>query len=246
MTQTPVSCPVPVAPDYDRTLVLAIELSNASWVLAAQVPGLPRVKAKRTIEPTADALLAAIQGYRERAKTAGRRVERVVATYEAGWSGFWLARWLATHGIETHVVQPSSVPVDRRARRAKSDGIDAELLLRTLLAWLRGEPRVCSMVPIPAEADEDARRCVREREELVAERVALVNRIGAVLATLGAYSDETARVYRSETARRSDLKAPTIPVSNRPGWCRLVGRFRHVTRAKSGSSNRRQRVCIGC
>jgi len=61
-----------------------------------------------------------------------------------------------------------------------------------------------------------------------------------------AYSDETARVYRSETARRSDLKAPTIPVSNRPGWCRLVGRFRHVTRAKAGSSNRRQRVCIGC
>ena len=75
--------------------------------------------------------------------------------------------------------------MDRRARRAKSDGIDVELLLRTLLAWLRGEPRVCSMVPVPSEADEDARRCVRERMELVTERVALVNRIGAVLATLG-------------------------------------------------------------
>jgi transposase len=83
------------------------------------------------------------------------------------------------------VVQPSSVPVDRQARRAKSDGIDAELLLRTLLAWLRGEPRVCSMVPIPTEADEDERRRVREREDLMAERVSLVNRIGAVLATLG-------------------------------------------------------------
>jgi transposase len=109
----------------------------------------------------------------------------VVATYEAGWSGFWLARWLATPGIETHVVPPSSVPVDRRARRAKSDGIDAELLLCTLLARLRGEPRMCSMVPVPAEVDEDARRCIRERTERVAERVALVNRIGAVLATLG-------------------------------------------------------------
>jgi transposase len=114
---------------------------------------------------------------------AGRNVERVVAIYEAGWSGFWLARWLAKNGIETHVIQPSSVPVDRRARRAKSDGIDAELLLRTLLAWLRGEPRVCSMVPIPAETDEDARRRVRERAELVADRVGIVNRIGAVLAT---------------------------------------------------------------
>jgi transposase len=67
----------------------------------------------------------------------------VVAVYEAGWSGFWLARWLAKHGIETNVIQPSSFPVDRRARRAKSEGIDAELLLRTLLALLRGEPRVC-------------------------------------------------------------------------------------------------------
>ena len=183
MTQISGSLPQPVAPDYDRTLVLAIELSNKSWVLAAQVAGLARVKARQTIEPTAEALLVAIQG--ERATVAGRHVERVIATYEAGWSGFWLARWLAVHEIETYVVQPSSVLVDRRARRAKSDGIDAELLLRTLLAWLRGEPRVCSMVPIPSEADEDARRSVRERTELVAERVALVSRIGAVLATMG-------------------------------------------------------------
>src|SRR5262249_50495400 len=102
-----------------------------------------------------------------------------------GWSGFWLARWLAQRNIEVHVVQPSSIPVDRRARRAKSDSIDAELLLRSLLAWLRSEPRVCAMVPITTEADEDARRCIREREELVSKRVSLVNRIGAVLVTLG-------------------------------------------------------------
>ena len=88
-----------------------------------------------------------------------------------------------THGPD--VVQPSSVPVDRRLCRAKSDGIDAELLLGTLLAWLRGEPRVCSMVPIPDEADEDARRCVRERTEELSDRLGLTNRIGAVLATLG-------------------------------------------------------------
>ena len=82
----------------------------------------------------------------------------MVASYEAGWSGFWLARWLAKNGIETHI-QTSSVSVDRRALRAKSDGIDAELLLRT--------------VPIFAEADEDARRRVRERAELVADRVGI-------------------------------------------------------------------------
>ena len=185
MTQAPGALPAPTVIDFEWTLILAIELSNTSWVLAAQIPGLPGVKAKRSIEPTPEALMAAIEDYRSRAMKAGRNVERVVAVYEAGWSGFWLARWLARYGIETHVIQPSSVPVDRRARRAKSDGIDAELLLRTLLAWLRGEPRVCSMVPIPAEVDEDARRRARERAELVSERVGLVNRIGAVLATLG-------------------------------------------------------------
>jgi transposase len=184
MSQT-VTALTPAAVDYERTLVLAIELSNKSWVLAAQVPGLPHTKAKRTVNPEAEALLAAIAGYRARAAATGRSIERVIAVYEAGWSGFWLARRLMRHGVEVHVIQPSSVPVDRRMRRAKSDGIDAELLLRTLLAWLRGEPRVCSMVPIPDEADEDARRCVRERSELIAERVGLTNRIGAVLATLG-------------------------------------------------------------
>src|SRR5689334_171464 len=174
MTQASCSLFPPTTLDYENTLVLAIELSKTKWVLAAQVPGLLRVKAKQTIEPKAEALLADIDGYRNRSRAAGRIVERVVALYEAGWSGFWLARWLGRHGVETHVVQPSSVPVDRRARRAKSDGIDAELLLRTLLAWLRGEPRVCSMVPIPSEADEDERRRVREREDLTAERVSLV------------------------------------------------------------------------
>lgn len=168
------------------------------------MPGLPKTKAKRTIEPDKLALQSAIDAYRARAAVAGYSVDRVVVTYEAGWSGFWLARWLIAKGFEVHVVQPSSVPVDRRMRRAKSDGIDAELLLRTLLAWLRGEPRVCSMVPIPDEADEDARRCVRERTELVSERVALANRIGAVLATLGI--DGYNPLLQSRRRRLADLR----------------------------------------
>jgi len=192
------------AVQYDTTLVLAIELSSKTWVLAAQVPGLPNTKAKRTIEPDKLALQSAIDGYRTRAAAAGYSVDRVIITYEAGWSGFWLARWLIAKGIEVHVVQPSSVPVDRRMRRAKSDGIDADLLLRTLLAWLRGEPRVCSMVPIPDEADEDARRCVRERTELVSERVGLTNRIGAVLATLGI--DGYNPLLQSRRRRLADLR----------------------------------------
>ncbi|WP_229598008.1 IS110 family transposase [Roseibium aggregatum] len=112
--------------------------------------------------------------------------------------------WLIEKGVEVHVIQPSSVPVDRRMRRAKSDGIDAELLLRALLAWLRGEPRVCSMVPIPEEADEDARRCVRERAELVSERVGLTNRIGAVLVTLGI--GDYNPLLKSRRRRLADLR----------------------------------------
>jgi transposase len=200
----PESSNIAEAVQYDTTLVLAVELSSKTWVLAAQVPGLPKTKAKRTIEPDKLALQSAIDGYRARAAAAGYPVDRVIATYEAGWSGFWLARWLVAKGVEVHVVQPSSVPVDRRMRRAKSDGIDAELLLRTLLAWLRGEPRVCSMVPIPDEADEDARRCVRERTELVSERVGLANRIGAVLATLGI--DGYNPLLKNRRRRLADLR----------------------------------------
>src|SRR5215207_2810077 len=90
----PAGLPHP-SPDYDRTLVLAIELSSKSWVLAAQVPGLAQVKAKRTIEPTKEALLEALASYRARAAAAGHQIERVVSIYEAGWSGFWLS--LAHH-----------------------------------------------------------------------------------------------------------------------------------------------------
>src|SRR3954465_7017530 len=226
MTQASCSLSPPIALDYENTLVLAIELSKTKWVLSAQVPGLLRVKAQQTIEPKAEALLAAIDGYRNRSRVAGRTVERVVAIYEAGWSGFWLVRWLAKHGVETHVIQPSSVPVDRRARRAKSDGIDAELLLRTLLAWLRGEPRVCSMVPIPAEADEDARRCVRERVELVSERVGLVNRIGAILATLGA--GEYNPLRRDRRQRLDELRTAlgdSLPTNARAKIVRMLDRL---------------------
>jgi transposase len=213
MTQTPVPQPTYSPADFDRTLILALEVSDKSWVVAAHVPGLPGSKPRRTLLPTTGALLETIESYRARAARAGKSVGRVVLVYEAGYSGFWLARWLARHGVETFVIQPSSVPVDRRVRRAKSDGIDAELLLRTLLAWLRGEPRVCSMVPIPTEADEDARRCVRERQELMAERVAIANGIASILATLGVRGYDAMRRDRRQRLEglRTALGDPLPP-----------------------------------
>lgn len=215
--------------DHETTLVLAIELSSRTWVLAAQVPGLQGVKSRRVIEPTKEALSTALAGYRARAQAAGQTIERVIAIYEAGWSGFWLARWLAGRGVEAHVVQPSSVPVDRRSRRAKSDGIDAELLLRTLLAWLRGEPRVCSMVPVPDADDEDARRPMRERAELLSERVGLVNRIGSVLATLGVadYDPLLKSRHRRLDELRTGLGDP-LPTNARAKIERLLARLELV------------------
>ena len=83
------------------------------------------------------------------------------------------------------IVHPASIPVERRGRRVKTDRIDLDMLLRTFLAWLRGEPRVCSMVRIPSEAEEEMRRPGRERERLVGERIQLENRIENLLCLHG-------------------------------------------------------------
>ena len=99
--------------------------------------------------------------------------------------GFWLARWLRARGIETHVIHPTSIAVSREHRRAKTDRLDAELLKRAFLGWLRGERGHCSMAAIPPLEEEDARRPSREREKLVAERTRIGNRMKAALARLG-------------------------------------------------------------
>ena len=91
--------------------------------------------------------------------------------------GFWIHRVLQSEGIESHVVDAASILTSRRRRRAKTDGIDGETLVRTLLAYKRGEPRVCAMVKAPTSEEEDRRRICRERKTLVGERVANVTRI---------------------------------------------------------------------
>jgi transposase len=109
----------------------------------------------------------------------------IVCIQEAGLDGFWLHRVLEAHGIESHVVDPASVAVDRRKRRAKTDNIDGAALLRTLMAWLRGEPRVCSMVRPPSPEAEDRRQPHRERQRLMTERTQHSNRIKGLLFAQG-------------------------------------------------------------
>ena len=183
--------------DYNSTIIAALELSSKKWVLAVQLPGVDR-HSRHVLDACGDGLVSFVARLKARCAAAGREITRVILTHEAGRDGFWLARFLARHNIEVHVMQPSSLPVDRRARRAKTDIIDVEMLLRTLMAWLRGEPRVCSMVPIPSEGDEEARRAHREREDLSGERRSIVNKIDGILATLGVKGYKALRRDRRE------------------------------------------------
>ena len=173
-----------VALDHDSTLVCVIEMSGSSWLVAATVPGVDRRPLQKLpVDPAR--LLAQVERWRHEAARAGRTITRTVVAYESGRDGFWLARLLRGHGIEVHVIHASSVAVSREQRRAKTDRLDTEMLMRALLGWLRGEPGHCRMVAIPTVAQEDARRPGREREGLVAERTRLTNTIKAELALWG-------------------------------------------------------------
>jgi transposase len=169
---------------HDTTLAVALELSGKTWEVGAIVPGVARRPRRRLQPRDMTGLLTQLDRWRTEALKAGRAVHRVVVTYEAGRDGFWIARYLLAHGIEVRIMHPASIPVER-GRRAKTGRIDLDMLLRTFLAWLRGEPRVCSMVPIPDITEEDMRRPERERGRLVSERVAVENRIGNLLCLHG-------------------------------------------------------------
>lgn len=173
-----------VALEQDKTLIAVIEMSQSNWLIAAIVPGVERQPLKK-VDPDADALLKLLHRWCGEAVRAGREIKRIAVAYEAGRDGFWLARWLRAHDIEAYVIHSSSVAVSREHRRAKTDRLDTELLMRAFLGWLRGERRHCSMAAIPTIGEEDARRPTRERENLVGERTRLVNRIKATLARFG-------------------------------------------------------------
>ena len=168
----------------DGTLIAVIEMSLSSWLVAGIVPGVERQPLKK-LAVDESALLKLLHRWREEAKKAGRRIERIAIAFEAGRDGFWLARWLKARSIEAHVIHAASVAVSRERRRAKTDRLDTELLKRAFLGWLRGERDHCKMVAIPSIKDEDAKRPNRERENLVSEQSRIINRMKAALIRLG-------------------------------------------------------------
>ena len=160
--------------DQDHTIIAVIEMSQSSWLVAGMVPGITHHPLKKRA-PDQDALLKLLHRWRAEAGQAGREITRIAIAFEAGRDGFWLAHWLWAHGIEAHVIHPTSVAVSREHRRAKTDRLDTALLKRVFLGWLRGEPEHCHMAAIPTLEEEDARRPTRKRESLVGERTRIVN-----------------------------------------------------------------------
>lgn len=165
------------------TLYMALELSAKTWLIAFH-DGSARKPRHSTIDAgELTTLMSEISRAKERFGLS--TASRILSCYEAGRDGFWIHRALEARGLENHVLDSSSIEVNRRARRAKTDKLDAEALLRILVRFDRGDREACRVVRVPSESDEEARGAHRERQRLKAERLALRNRAHGLLATQG-------------------------------------------------------------
>ena len=162
------------------TIYVAFELSKAKWQLGLMMPGGEKMSRYRIDGGDVGGLSSLLAKARAKAEGLCKPV-RILSCYEAGLDGHWLHRWLTANGIVNYEIDASSIEVNRRARRAKTDRIDLAQLMRSFLAYLRGEVGVCSMVRVPTPEDEDRKRRTRERERLVQERTGHSNRIKGLL-----------------------------------------------------------------
>ena len=194
------------------TIFVAIELSQKSWLITLHSPDQGRMSRHRLEGGDHAGLLALIAKIGARAAQKLGSEPRVASCYEAGYDGFWLQRLLIAAGINSFVFDPASIAVEQRARRAKTDRIDGELLLRTLMAYLRGEPRVVRLVRVPTVEQEDARRVSRERDRLVTEQTAHTNRIKALLRLSGlAVGTPLRRNWLSWLEQQHDWQGQPLP-----------------------------------
>jgi transposase len=178
-------------------IFVSMELSRSVWLITSLSPGAGEKMSKHSIR-SGDMveLLARFRQLKEKARVRTGRIFPIIVIQEAGLDGFWIHRVLQREGFESYVVDPASIAVSRRRRRAKTDRIDGEALVRTLMAYKRGEPRVCAMIKAPSPQEEDRRRLVRERKTLLAERVEHVNRIKGLLFAQGIADYEPLRSNR--------------------------------------------------
>ena len=186
-------------------IFISLELSRSIWLITSLSPGSGEKMSKHSLRAgDVAALLARFSELQEKALARTGKSFPIIAVQEAGLDGFWLHRVLERESIESHVVDPASIATSRRRRRAKTDRIDGETLLRALLAHKRGEPRVCAMVKAPTPEEEDRRRVCRERKVLIGERVEHINRIKGLLFSQGISSYEALR--RDRRQRLEELR----------------------------------------
>ena len=211
-------------------IFVSLELSRSTWLVTSLSPGRGEKMSKHCMSAgDIAALLARFSKLRTKACARTGKSLPIVVIHEAGLDGFWIHRVLLSEGIESHVVDAASVATSRRRRRAKTDRIDGETLLRALLAYKRGEPRVCSMVRAPTPEDEDRRRICRERKVLIMERVQHVNRIKGLLFTQGASRYEP--LHRDRRARLDALQTGDgrrLPQHLKAQICRELDRLELV------------------
>jgi transposase len=204
MSVDPRSEPTAIRTDLGAIFV-SMELSRSLWLITSLSPGAGERMSKHSVRGGDVAgLLMRLAQLQEKAQARTGQVFPIIAIQEAGLDGFWIHRVLLSEGIESHVVDPASIATSRRQRRPKTDKIDGEALVRTLLAYKRGEPRVCAMVRAPTPDEEDRRRIGRERKTLIAERVQHVNRIKGLLFAQGIGDYEP--LHRNRREKLAELR----------------------------------------
>jgi transposase len=179
----------------------SLELSRSKWVVTSISPGAGEKMSRHVVKGgDVSALSDRLEALEAKARirTGSKKPYAIIVMQEAGLDGFWLHRALEAKRYVSHVVDAASIAAPRRKRKKKTDRLDGEALLRALLAWSRGEPRVCSMVRPPSPQDEDVRRACRERKEMVKERIVHVNRIKGLLFAQGIGDYEPLRRERRE------------------------------------------------
>src|SRR5438128_9872260 len=195
-------------------IFVSLELSRSTWLITSLSPGGGEKMSKHSVAAGDIAgLFKRFAQLKEKARARTGRDFPIIVIQEAGLDGFWIHRVLQSEAIESHVVDAASILTSRRRRRAKTDRIDGETLVRSLMAFKRGEPRACSIARAPTPQEEDRRRVCRERRTLVGERVQHVNRIKGLLFAQGVFAYEPLRKGRRE--RLEDLRTGdgrTLPV----------------------------------
>jgi transposase len=164
-------------------LLVAFELSERTWKLGFATGRDPRPRIRQVPAGALEAVLREVAAAKQRFQLGAEAA--VSSCYEAGRDAFWLHRWAIAQGWTNAVVDSSSIEVNRRARRAKTDGLDVIGLLRLLARAVAGEARVWRVVRVPSDREEDARHLHRTRETLQRERTRVINRLDALLTTQG-------------------------------------------------------------